>query len=41
MPTLLELFKTKVLDSSGNTAEVDFDVKDYKKLNPILPKKQC
>ena len=35
MPTLLELFKTKVLDSSGNTAEVDFDVKDYKKLNPI------
>lgn len=35
MPTLLELFKTKVLDSSGNTAEVDYDVKDYKKLNPI------
>ena len=35
MPTLLELFKTKVLDSSGNTAEVDFDIKDFKKNNPI------
>ena len=34
MPTLQELFRTKIL-TSGNTAEVDFDVKDFKKDNPI------